>query len=432
MMQHERAIRLLRDDFTLARTASVVRLLEDTPVELHGHILRAISTRRLSFSIAGQSLVAGDENSERHARLRRYLMTALDDDTIDIRIDLREDDFARDRPGPEGRDGRRGMRERRRHNEHRTRRATILAMAVRLPDGRWLNVIGRESEPPFFWQPWVWSQGLAALILSLLMIVMVRRMTRPLATLAAEVDRYGRGESIQVLPEQGPTEIRYTITAFNRMRERLDRFVQDRMHMLASISHDLRTPITALRVRAELIDDAKTRAKMLKTLQEMQRMAESTLAFIREESVQEEPRLVDLNSLLESLCDDLSDTGAQARFTGPGKLPYRCRPVSLKRALNNLIENAVYYGQRVRVALSGEGDKLRIIIDDDGPGITAQDKDRVFEPFVRLEQSRNLETGGAGLGLAIARTIIHRHGGEIVLHNRSEGGLRVSVELPKT
>jgi len=163
----------------------------------------------------------------------------------------------------------------------------------------------------------------------------------------------------------------------------------------------------------------------------MQRMIEATLTFVREEAVQEDSRLIDFAALVESLCDDLSDTGKDVTFSGPGKTPYLCRVVSFKRALSNLIENAVIYGQRARVTLAEDREALRITIDDDGPGIAAADMERVFEPFVRLETSRSRETGGVGLGMAIARSIVRRHGGDIALENRPERGLRVTVRLPK-
>lgn len=152
---------------------------------------------------------------------------------------------------------------------------------------------------------------------------------------------------------------------------------------------------------------------------------------MREESAQEETRLIDLTALVESLCDDLSDTGQPVSFSGPDKLPYRCRSVSLKRALGNLVENAVTYGQRARVALIEERDGLCIDIDDDGPGIAEADMERMFEPFVRLETSRSLETGGVGLGMAIARSIVRQHGGDITLANRDKEGLCTTVWLPR-
>jgi signal transduction histidine kinase len=303
---------------------------------------------------------------------------------------------------------------------------------MRLDDQHWLNAlsIARDREP--FWQ---WQMGLSlavtALSLSLLLILALSRITRPLAALAGAAERFGRGEAIAELPESGPADIRDTIHAFNQMRERLERFVKDRTRMLAAISHDLRTPIAALRIRAELIDDNDTRERILNTLEEMQRMVEATLAFVREESSEEDTRSVDIAALLESICDDMSDLGTDVSFSGPGKTPYRCRPLALKRALQNLLENAVSYGLRARVALSVTADQLNIVIDDNGPGISEQDRERIFEPFVRLESSRNRETGGVGLGLSIARSIIRSHGGDIMLNNRVEGGLRVSVQLPR-
>jgi signal transduction histidine kinase len=189
-----------------------------------------------------------------------------------------------------------------------------------------------------------------------------------MARLALAAESMGRGETVAPIAEEGPLDVRQTTRAFNRMQERLQRFVQDRTRMLAAISHDLRTPITSLRLRAEFVDDEETRAKILETLDEMQRMTEATLAFAREEATLEETRTVDLAALIESLCEDLADLGKEVAFDGNGKTPYACRPVSLKRAIRNLVENAVIYGERARVTLARAGDEFRIVIDDDGPG----------------------------------------------------------------
>jgi signal transduction histidine kinase len=251
-----------------------------------------------------------------------------------------------------------------------------------------------------------------------------------MAALAAAAERLGRGESVPALSESGPLDIRQATRAFNRMGARLQRFVQDSTRMLAAISHDLRTPITTLRLRAEFVDDEETRTKILETLEEMQRMTEATLAFAREEAAAEDTRTVDFAALVDSVCADLADLGQDVAFSGPERLPYACRPLSLKRALRNLIENAVAYGRRARVGLAAGEDALRVVIEDDGPGIPEADFERVFQPFVRLEESRSPETGGIGLGMAIARSIVRGHSGEIELENRPEGGLRVTVRLP--
>jgi signal transduction histidine kinase len=429
-MQHQHDLQLLRDEYVLTRVTSVVHLLANTPQELHERIVRTASSWPLRLSIASEPVVDASTASQRSIQLQQQLAALLDANRVDLRIDLRPT-AERDRPRQPRRPGA-GHEHSGGRRRHIRRPATVLAIAVRLEDGRWLNAVSMARPWERFWQwPPLLSVGLTALILSVLMVLMVRRITRPLAQLAVAADRFGRGAAVPSLTEQGPVDIQETIRAFNRMRARLERFVQDRTRMLAAISHDLRTPITALRVRAELIDDLETRDKMLATLDEMQRMIEATLTFVREEAVQEDSRLIDFAALVESLCDDLSDTGKDVTFSGPGKTPYPCRVVSLKRALSNLIENAVIYGQRARVTLAEDREALRITIDDDGPGIAAADMERVFEPFVRLEASRSRETGGVGLGMAIARSIVRRHGGDIALENRPERGLRVTVRLPK-
>jgi signal transduction histidine kinase len=261
-------------------------------------------------------------------------------------------------------------------------------------------------------------------------VLVVRRLTAPLRELALAADRLGRGESVPSIADAGPEEVRRTTRAFNRMQERLKRFVDDRTRMLAAISHDLRTPITTLRLRAEFVEDDETRSKMIETLDELQRMVEATLTFVREEASSEETRTVDLAALAESVVDDLADLGRDASMGAAERQPYACRPVALKRALRNLVENAIAYGRRARVALTRTADELVITVDDDGPGIASDEIERVFAPFVRLEPSRNQETGGIGLGLAIARNIARAHGGDISLVNRTEGGLRASLRLP--
>lgn len=200
--------------------------------------------------------------------------------------------------------------------------------------------------------------------------------------------------------------------------------------MLAAISHDLRTPLTALRLRAEFIHDPDIKERMLATIDEMNAMVDATLAFAREEAAQEDTRLVDLTALVESVCADFSDLGEAVSFAAVGRTTYSCRPIAIKRALRNLIQNAVRYGNGARVSMAQTDTEFQIFVDDDGPGIPEADLDRVFEPFMRLDPSRNQESGGIGLGLSIVRSIIRGHGGDVVLQNRAEGGLRVLVILP--
>jgi signal transduction histidine kinase len=437
------AIRTVERKQILERTASVLRLIESTPPAVHEQIVRTASSWHLRFWLAPVSAVP-ETASGAGSEIRARLETLLDDtaDPREILVEFRDDDGwwqgARDPARPQRARGAAradepvvlAVREQRRWLAGNRPR---LLISARLDDGRWLNAGLRVRTPPPPWAlPPLLPLGLTAIALCAIVMLTVRRITRPLERLASAAERVGRGETIPPIAEEGPLDVRQTTAAFNRMRERLQRFVQDRTRMLAAISHDLRTPITSLRLRAEFVDDEETRQKILETLDEMQRMTEATLVFAREEATREDTRTVDLSALVESLCLDLADMGMDVAFAGPGKMPYDCRPLGLKRAVRNLVENAVCYGQRARVVLAAAPDELEIVIDDDGPGIPESDFERVFAPFVRLEESRSRETGGIGLGMAIARSIVRGHGGDIALANRDDGGLRVTVRLPRT
>ena len=199
--------------------------------------------------------------------------------------------------------------------------------------------------------------------------------------------------------------------------------------MLAAISHDLRTPLTSLRLRAEFVTDHDVQEKMLKTIDEIQTMTEAALAFVREEATAEATRTVDLSALVESLCDDLAELGHDVTFIDGAAINYRCRPDALRRAIRNLIENAVRYGECARVSVLRTAKSIDIAVEDDGPGIPDEVMEQVFAPFYRLEDSRNRETGGVGLGLSIARAIARHHGGDVVLDNRAKG-LQATISLP--
>jgi signal transduction histidine kinase len=422
------ALRTANREQVLARTATLVRLLEETPPYLHAPILAASSSRQLRFQVAAASAVDAGEDWHARNRLARHLAGLLDGNGgRPVLVDIRDDHAPlRNLIGFAPLDEATG-----RPRYWQGRRAAIgLVVAVRLPDGGWLNAETAFPAPPAWGLPNLVSLALSAALVGLAVVLAVRRLTRPMARLAAAADALGRGEALPALPEEGPADIRGTVRAFNRMQGRIKRFVDDRTAMLAAVSHDLRTPITSLRLRAEFVEDEETKERMLDTLDEMQRMVEGTLAFAREEGAAEPTRVVDLAALVESVAADLADLGADVTFASPGKLAYGCRPVALRRAVRNLIENAVRYGERARVTLACDRDACRIMVDDDGPGIPQDSFERVFEPFVRLEGSRSRETGGIGLGLAIARSIVRGHGGDIRLENRAGGGLRATIALP--
>jgi signal transduction histidine kinase len=231
------------------------------------------------------------------------------------------------------------------------------------------------------------------------------------------------------VPVRGPAALKDVIRAFNAMSKRLLAILDGQRAMLAAIAHDLRTPITSLKLRLELLDDGESKDRMQASLDELQGVTEAAVDALKAEGVGEAVRAVDLSALVESVCSDLSDLGENVTYLQTKALACRCRPQEIKRAVRNLIENAVRYGKAARVRVEGKASEARIWIDDDGPGIPEAEIERVFEPFQRLEESRSRETGGHGLGLTIARSIARGHGGDIDLKNRS-GGLTACLRIP--
>jgi len=304
-------------------------------------------------------------------------------------------------------------------------------VAIALPDGHWL--VARLFDYPAHVAWLHLALALAPLFIAIGLMSMwtAGRLAAPIRAFAAGAERLGKGtDDAPALAEQGPYELRTAVDAFNRMQERLRRFVNDRTQMVAAISHDLKTPLTRLRLRAEFVGDEEQQRRMLADLDEMTAMIESTLAFARDDAQREPRMLVDLGALLGSVCDNASDTGGAVSFTAPRGLDVTCRPSAISRAVTNLIDNAVKYGGGARANLDRALGRAMITIDDDGPGIPVEEREKVFAPFYRLEGSRNRDSGGVGLGLAVARTIAREHGGDITLATAEGGGLRVCLELP--
>jgi len=307
-----------------------------------------------------------------------------------------------------------------------------LQVAVPLSDGQWLTfATSLPDSGPAFSRQFLVSMAIMAIIILGVSIWAVRRVTAPLASLAVAAEQLGRDVTAAPLPETGSIETRQASRAFNEMQTRLRSLIENRMRMLAAISHDLRTPLTLLRLRAENVEDAQERNKMLATIGEMDAMLGSTLQFARDETVSEPRRPTDLAALLQSTVDDMSDAGLPVTTEPTDSIVYECRPMALKRALTNLIENAVKYGKSAHVSVDISQETIEIMIDDEGPGIPETKLSRVLEPFYRVEDSRSRETGGVGLGLAIAQSIVQSHGGELALSNRPAGGLCASIRLPR-
>ncbi|MCR0980647.1 ATP-binding protein [Roseomonas populi] len=313
-----------------------------------------------------------------------------------------------------------------------------LHLAMMLPDGSaWLNMSLRA--PPL--RPWHSETFLIAFVLmtaaaAALILWAVRRLTQPVRDLARAANALGRDVNAPPMPEDGPLEVATAAHAFNTMAERIRRFVGDRTQMLAAIGHDLRTPITRLKLRAEFMDDDEQRAKMLSDLEEMEAMVNATLAFARDDAAAEPSVPLDLAALCRTVLDEAADARPDAdaeafAYEGPERLTVRGRPIALKRALANLVINAANYGGAARVVLEApNGGQIHLRVEDEGPGIPPESQEAVFQPFRRLEASRNRETGGVGLGLPIARNILRAHGGDVTLRNRAGGGLCAEVVLP--
>jgi len=316
--------------------------------------------------------------------------------------------------------------------DNETKNAQTVMASLSLPNQNWLNfIVPLQSPKPF----WSFRFGLSMLVmLSAVVIfsaIIVHQLTRPLAQFARASQRLGTNIKAPPLPERGPVEIRLATQAFNQMQSRIRRFIEDRTQMIAAISHDLGTPIARMRLRAEFVDDEEQQQKMLADLDDMEKMVFSALSFARDDSAREPVAKVDFRTLLHRVCDDIGDSGFEVSLSLDGvAIPYNCRPVALRRALNNLVENAAKYGLEAHVSLIEQPGAILIRIDDNGPGIPEDRREDVFKPFFRLESSRNRETGGTGLGMTVARTIIRAHGGDIKLSNREQGGLRMEVSLP--
>lgn len=399
---------------TASRMAAVVELLAATPKDRLPLALEAVATPLLDVRLAPAAPFADDRESwvvrRFHAWLALQLEAALAPRPVLIRhLDRWSHGDAAPPPwhGP------------------------ALEVAVAEPALGWVvfTVDAGILEP----RPLARLMGfllLAGLALAGLSALAGRRMAAPLRRLAAAAERLGQDLAAPPVPETGSRELRQAARAFNRMQVQLARFVGDRLRILAALSHDLRTALTRLRLRVELIDDPEQRAKAEADLAAMETMLTTTLAYARAEAAGEPLARVDVAALVQTACDDLRDAGHAVEGQVEGRYVLRCRPVALRRAIDNLLGNAIRYAEAAEVGVERRADRLEIRIADRGPGIPAALRERVFEPFYRIEASRSVETGGAGLGLTVARSVARDHGGDIELADRPGGGLVATLWLP--
>ncbi len=415
------ALALAGEEHVGERIATIVQLVENSPPEDWGRIVELANNPQLQVSLTGVSAIdvhRGDnwQSGVLHKSMAAHLAHA-GEHKFHTRY-MNDNEATNHAAHP-------------RTSNHGADEPKTILVSLQLPDDAWLNFAVPIKPSETLWSMrFTISMGVMIFTIVILSLIVVHYMNAPLARFARASERLGVDVNAPPLPEIGPLEVRRATSAFNRMQDRVRRFIDDRTQLVAAITHDLRTPITRLRLRAELVEDSEQHNKMLSDLDEMERIIDSTLSFARDDAKNEPRQTVDLLSLLQTVCDDLADSGSEVEFQSQGRLPYICRPVALRRAFTNLIENAVKYGLRSRVSLTNDEEWIVILIEDEGPGIPEDRQEDAFKPFQRLEESRNRETGGTGLGLTLARTIIRGHGGDVTLLNRLEGGLRVEVRLP--
>jgi signal transduction histidine kinase len=312
-------------------------------------------------------------------------------------------------------------------------RGSCESLNVRLRDGEELRLSVLPPRPGLAAPPTDYRAVIALLVVSIgfLAYLVARMTTRPLKQLAQAAKDLGNDINHAPLALTGASEIRQASAAFNAMQARIRQYILQRTQMLAAITHDLQTPLTRIRLRLEKVSDVELKERLIDDLSAMQAMVREGLDLARSMDTTETMQMLDLDSLLDSVCADASDAGQDVTLSGRAGMALLGRPMDLRRCLVNLIDNAVKYGHDARVTVERINGAARIRIRDHGPGIARAELARVFEPFYRIEGSRSRESGGTGLGLTIARNITEQHGGTVALANHPEGGLQVTLMLPE-
>ena len=407
------------------RAANVARLIEGAPSEFHDEIVAAATSPLVRFELTEEPSVTHTNHNQDGAVEARIRALLNDGFSRDIRVevhDIEQGLLPLPNLSPE-------MAQMHTEMMRGTLETIEMEVSLSISGGRWLNVATRFEKPPIQWSR---ASTLSFVLTSSVLILVIfwfllTRLIRPLNELASAAEEFGRGGKEGPIVPAGPIEVRELTNVLNEMQARLARFVADRTQMLAALAHDLRTPLTALRVRAEMVEDPETKDGISTSLDEMQNMVEATLTYARGVGHGEDPQRVQIKDYLSGIYNDAQ--GDLKLQMGPNA-EVQVKPMALRRALRNLIENSQRYGYGPVLSWNVIDEGIEICLDDNGPGIPEDRIDEVFKPFQRIEQSRSLETGGHGLGLSIARSIVLEHGGSIELPNRDEGGLRVRVVLP--
>ncbi|RKE65776.1 ATP-binding protein [Pseudorhodoplanes sinuspersici] len=427
-LDRESAVRAVGGLATAQRIANAARLVDDVPAEWRRRLVAGLSDQSLQVTLTQKPTIApASDPGPVVEAIRNYLTQQLKLTPSRQPIVLASENLE----PPFGWGFGRGHGMGHGAMMYGLFQPLGLQVAVPLADGQWLAFatnlpVARTG----FSRQFLTSMLVMAVFIIAISIWAARRLTAPLGTIARAAQKLGTDVNAPPLPENGTIEMRQAAQAFNDMQARLRALIENRTNMLAALSHDLRTPLTLLRLRAENVESVDERDKMLATIKGMDTMVGATLNFAREEAAVEPRRSTDISALVQSLVDDMADAGLDVVLAPAGPMLITCQPAALKRALTNLIDNAVKYGKRAHLSLHAMANSVEIIIDDDGPGIPEDEIERVTQPFYRVEGSRSRDTGGAGLGLAIAQSIVQVHGGSLTLSNRPKGGLRATLVLP--
>ena len=325
---------------------------------------------------------------------------------------------------------RRGQMDRAMGRQHKRGLVAGYALiSVQTADGQWTSIAAAiHNRGPYILWRLLFQTVVLYLILLVPLILLGRYVSRPLKALTAGAENFQPDEA-NIVPEAGPPDVRRLIAAFNAMNVRVSGMLNEKDVMLGAIGHDLRTPLAALRVRVENVEDDRDREQMIAGIEDMDAMLDDILSLARIGRSGEVAEQTDIAALVETVVNEFVDIGDEVTFERGARVTAKLRPILIKRALRNLVENAVKYGGSATVSVEKSVDKLLIHVDDKGDGIAEEDIEKMFTPFARAEKSRNRKTGGSGLGLTLARAIAREHGGDIVIANKSSGGLRATLHL---
>jgi len=419
----QRALNFVSSDSTLERVSSLVKMLNNTPVALHDDLISASESRGFRLSLGSEAVVKKSSSPVLVDKLKSLL---LESEAKDIRIVAANIRFT---------DGQKGPKRKYLPKHFNTK----LTGSVLVAGQQWLNfrsaIDNEATSLPLKTIVWV---ALFTVLILITMAWTVKRALKPIEALAVVAKNVGNERDFKNITEVGPSEVIPAISAFNQMQANLSTFIDDRSKMLAAISHDLRTPITSLRLRLEFIEPGEDQKRMLETVHQMEKMLKATLDFAKDDAQKEAKQELEVVSLLTTICDDYRDRGIDIQLMSGDKLIFRLWPVAFRRVIENIINNSIAYGRdaagevHISVEVCLTADELVVAISDTGAGIEESLFDEVVKPFVRLDKARDTQDSSVGLGLAISHGIIQAHAGQLTFKNLPAGGFNVEISLPKT